>query len=211
MQAHLFLPKLAPSKPKRSSLAVYMFFFFFFQSFRRVWQQENFLRRLIQDRSEEKKWLVIILKDQWKEKKIKEDGKGRGKEEKKGGKEEREKKGKPIKREEAWEKGIQALMCNSCWSKWMHLLNGVFFLSAPCLFTASLRSQPTGSSVRHCRGGRPFELQAFCTPKLHTVMHIVFELFRNTEANYSWHVLLPHSPSRLPSHVELCHIKCTKP
>lgn len=73
-----------------------------------------------------------------------------------------------------------------------------FFRTAHSLFTANTERQPTGSSACHCRGEEHFELQASCTPKLHTVIHIVFELFRNTEANYSWHILLSCYPNPIP-------------
>lgn len=85
-----------------------------------------------------------------------------------------------------------------------------FFLTTHSLFTASTRNQATGSSAGHCRGVGHFELQAFRTPKLHTVRRRVFELFRKTEANFSWRILLSCYPNLHLSHVELCHIKCTK-
>lgn len=41
---------------------------------------------------------------------------------------------------------------------------GAFFLTAPRLFNANTRSQPTGSSACHCRAGKHFELQHLVHP-----------------------------------------------
>lgn len=156
----------------------------------------------MQGRSDKKKLFVITCNGREGQKRKKEGKKvGRRKEKRN----ECQLRGKKPGRKRSWPWDMTVAGASECAS-----FMDRFPLCAPSLLTANLGSQPTGNSVCHCKGVEHFELQAFCTPKLHTVIHIAFELFRNTEANYSWHVLLSYYPERHPPHVELCHIKCPK-
>lgn len=197
MQAHLFLPKSALAKSKGV-----------------VWQSTYFIRTSRESSSKETAWEGLCRVEVKKRNCLsshvtkERDKKGRREE---SGKEEREKKWMPIKREEVWEKEILALRYDSCRSQWMHFLYG----SVPSVCTQLVDCKPRESANRKLslplqRSKALWTAGILYTQITYCVIHKVFELFRNTEANYSWHVLLSYYSNRHPSHVELCHIKCTK-